>query len=86
MERVANEIRLPPSRISFVVALHLIRDQWAWSTDARSPGAIPKQLRTLRAHLKRLVLPPRRTNRSYPRTLKNDYKTYPRRPRSEDAK
>jgi hypothetical protein len=86
MERVANEIRLPPSRISFVVALHLIRDQWAWSTDARSPGAIPKQLRTLRAHLKRLVLPPRRTNRSYPRMLKNDYKTYPRRPRSEDAK
>ena len=82
MERVANEARIAPARIGFVVALHLIRDQWAWSAGARSPGAIPKQLLTLRRHLKRLVLPPRRSSRSYPRTIKNDYKAYPRRPRS----
>lgn len=86
MERVAIEARVAPTRISFLLALHLIRDQWAWSTDTRSPGAIPKQLLSLRSHLKRLVLPPRRSNRSYPRTVKNDYRAYPRRPRDKDAK
>jgi hypothetical protein len=86
MERIANEARVAPTRISFIAALHLIRDQWAWSTDARSPGAIPKQLATLRERLKRFVLPPRRSNRSYPRMLKNDYRAYPRRPRNGAVK
>lgn len=81
MERVANEARVAPTRISFLVALHLIRDEWIWSAVTRSPGAIPKHLRTLRQQLKRLVLPPRRPERRYPRTIKNDYRAYPRRPR-----
>jgi hypothetical protein len=86
MERVANEARVAPTRISFLLALHLIRDQWAWSTDTRSPGAIPKQLLNLRAHLKRLLLPARRSDRSYPRTVKNDYRAYPRRKRETALK
>lgn len=86
MERIANEARVAPTRISFIAALHFIRDQWAWSTDTRYPGAIPKQLATLRARIKRFVLPPRRTARSYPRTIKNDYRAYPRRPRGQGLK
>jgi hypothetical protein len=81
IERIANEARVPPTRISFVMALHFIRDQWDWSATTRSPGAIPKHLAALRQRLKRFVLPPRRTTRTYPRTVKNDYRTYPRRPR-----
>jgi hypothetical protein len=86
MERIAAEAKVPPTRISFVLALHLIRDEWAWSSITRSPGAIPKHLASLRANIKRLVLPPRRSTRSYPRTLKNDYRAYPRRKREPSAK
>jgi len=86
MERIAQDARVAPTRISFIAALHLIRDQWAWSTDARSPGAIPKQLVTLRERIKRFILPPRRSERSYPRMLKNDYRAYPRRPRGAGLK
>jgi hypothetical protein len=82
MERIAKEARVAPTRISFVAALHFIRDEWEWSAISRSPGAIPKHLASLRERLKRFILPPRRSSRSYPRTIKNDYRTYPRRPRS----
>lgn len=79
MERIANEVKLPPTRISFVAALHFIRDEMSWSAASTSPGAIPKHLRKLRDTLLRFVLPPRRSARSYPRTIKNDYRRYPRR-------
>jgi hypothetical protein len=81
MERVAAEAKVAPTRISFVVSLALIRDEWEWSARTRSPGAIPKHLRSLRERLKRFVLPPRRPLRSYPREVKNDYRRYPRRKR-----
>ncbi len=51
-----------PTRISFVAALRLICDEWLWCALA-SPGAIPKPLRNLRASLKTLILPPRRSER-----------------------
>src|SRR6266496_4572479 len=41
MERIADEAGVDPNRISFVVALRFIRDEWFWSRGARSPGAIP---------------------------------------------
>ena len=69
MERVAEEAKVEPTRISFIVSLHLIRDEWIWSASG-APGAIPRHLRKLRANLARFVLPPRRSNRSYPRAVK----------------
>jgi hypothetical protein len=86
MERVAQQANVPPTRISFVVSLALIRDEWEWSARTRSPGAIPKHLRTLRERLKRFILPPRRPHRRYPREVKNDYRRYPRRSRPRPAK
>jgi hypothetical protein len=81
MERIAEVANVAPTRISFVAALTFIRDEWEWSAITRSPGAIPKHLSELRARLKRFILPPRRSQRSYPRTVKNDYRRYPRRKR-----
>ena len=77
MERVADEAGVPPVRISFVAALRLIVDEWMWCT-VTAPGAIPKRLRELRANLKRLILPPRRSNRRYPRAVKIKMSNYPR--------
>jgi hypothetical protein len=43
-----------------------------------SPGAIPRHLRELRAEVARFVLPPRRTERSYPRAVKIKMSNYAR--------
>ena len=80
MERVADEAGVEPARISFVAALRLICDEWLWCAIA-SPGAIPKHLRDLRASLKTLILPPRRTERRYPRAVKIKMSNYPRKRR-----
>lgn len=78
MERVAEEAKLPPSRISFVMAMRLIRDEWMWATASKSPGAIPGNLRRLREEIKRFVLPPRRSARSFPRAVKIKMSSYAR--------
>ncbi|HVU78405.1 MAG TPA: IS4 family transposase, partial [Gaiellaceae bacterium] len=44
MERIADEVGLPPLRISFVAALRFVVDEWGWSTSTESPGAIPRHL------------------------------------------
>lgn len=88
MERVADEADVEPTRISFITALHLICDEWLWSA-AAAPGSIPRQLKRLRADLKRFILPPRRPKRRYPREVKIKMSSYPRKRRSgpqEDAK
>jgi hypothetical protein len=77
MERVADQAKVPPSRISFVNAMRLICDEWLWCAIA-SPGAIPKHLYNLRAALTGLVLPPRRSHRAYPRAVKIKMSNYPR--------
>lgn len=83
MERVAKAAKVEPTRISFVEALRLIRDEWAWLS-VTSPGAIPKRLAAMRANIKRYVLPPRRPKRSYPRAVKLKMSNYDRkRPRIE---
>jgi len=64
MERAAAEAGVPPTRISFVASLALIRDEF-------------KCVR-LRRRLKRLVLPPRRPERVYPRAVKIKMSSYPR--------
>jgi|SRR6266545_5011086 len=80
MERVADEAGVEPTRISFVAALRLICDEWLWCAIA-SPGAIPKHLRNLRASLKTLILPPRRSERRYPRAVKIKMSNYARKRR-----
>jgi hypothetical protein len=82
MERIADEARVSPTRVSFVASLALVRDEWEWTARTRSPGAVPKHLRNLRERLKRFILPPRRSHRRYPREIKNDYRRYPRRARA----
>ena len=69
MERVADEVGVEPTRISFAASLREIRDEWIW-LEATKPGAIPLRLQKLRARIKRFILPPRRTQRAYPRAVK----------------
>jgi Insertion element 4 transposase N-terminal/Transposase DDE domain len=78
MERVAEEADVAPSRVSFLASLRLIRDEWLWAAASNSPGAIPKNLRRLRDELKRFILPPRRSERKFPRTVKIKMSNYDR--------
>lgn len=87
MERIADEARVEPTRISFITALHFICDEWIWCASA-APGAIPRHLRNLRASVRRFLLPPRRSQRRYPRAVKIKMSGYPRkrRPASDRLK
>lgn len=77
MERVARSAKVEPTRISFVESLRLIRDEWLWLS-VTSPGAIPKRLESMRANIKRYILPPRRPKRLYPRVVKVKMSNYDR--------
>ena len=62
-----------------MAALAMIREEFFWLGSPRvTPGAIPASLQRLRKQLKRLVLPPRRPERSYPRAVKLKMSNYPR--------
>ena len=78
MERIAAEVDLPPSRISFVASLRFIRDEWMWASLTRSPGTLPRKLVRLREQISRFVLPPRRSHRSFPRAVKLKMSNYDR--------
>jgi hypothetical protein len=86
MERIAAEAAVEPTRISFVTALRMIRAEWEWSWITESPGAIPKHLRRLREDIARFVLPPRRSERSYPRAVKIKMSNYQRNRRGNRLK
>jgi hypothetical protein len=87
MERVAKQAKVEPTRISFVESLRLIRDEWMWLSVTGSPGAIPKRLASMRANIKRYLLPPRRPRRLYPRAVKIKMSNYDRkRPAVEASK
>ena len=77
MARVAKTAKVEPTRISFVESLRLIRDEWMWLS-VTSPGAIPKRLASMRANIKRYLLPPRRPKRLYPRAVKIKMSKYVR--------
>lgn len=64
----AEELNVPPNRISFRIVLALMRDLFYWA-EVASPGKLPKMVQKLRLDLRRIVLPPRR-ERSYPRHVK----------------
>lgn len=79
MERAAAEAGVEPTRISFVYALSLVCREWQRANAPRAAiGNIPRDLATLRLNLKRLVLPPRRSGRSFPRAVKLKMSNYPR--------
>ena len=85
MARIAAEADVEPTRISFVEALRLIRDEWEWLS-VTSPGAIPRRLEALRRNVKRYILPPRRPRR-FPRAVKIKMSSYDRkRPQVELVK
>ena len=77
IERVADELGVVPTRISFINALDLIRDEWIWCANS-TPGAIPKQLDELTRRIKLLVLPERRPDRVFPREVKIKMSNYNR--------
>lgn len=79
MERAAEEAKVPPTRISFTTSASMIHQALRDCASPRTtPGAIPKLLWYVREDLKRLVLPPRRSTRVYPRAVKIKMSNYPR--------
>jgi hypothetical protein len=64
MARIARDVGVPPIRIRFLLALARICDEWMWAADMIAPGAVPKKLEDMRDKIWRLVLSPRRPERS----------------------
>ncbi len=79
MARVARDSGVPAIRLSFRHALLLIRNfcLTAWAT---APGTLPRQLGNLERDLRLLILPPRRSERRYPRHVKIKMTNYARNP------
>lgn len=80
MQNIAKEAKVPPTRISFMMATRFIRDEWLWCAVA-SPGSIPSKLRKMRKRVAAFVLPPRRSERRYPRAVKIKMSNYPKKHR-----
>src|SRR5579872_3296970 len=78
MERIAEQAELPPSRISFVASLRFIRDEWMWAATTPAPGTLPRKLVRLREQILHFVLPPRRSERCFPRAVKLKMSNYDR--------
>jgi hypothetical protein len=78
MERIAKDLGVVPTRISFVAALRYFVEQWRWASQTLTPGAIPQRLATMRDRLRRFLLPPRRPERVFPRAVKVKMSNYAR--------
>lgn len=78
MMRIADDLRVEPTRISFVATAREIRQEWYWNADTPTPGAIPKRLATMRDNIRVFVLPARRSERLYPRAVKIKMSNYAR--------
>ncbi len=83
MEQIALEASVPPTRISFIAALQFIKSCWIICA-AMAPARIPRKLQKLRKDLSQFILPPRRSERLYPRAVKIKMSPYPKK-RSEPA-
>ena len=77
MQRAAAELGVHPIRISFVATLRECVQQWHFAAMS-SPGTIPGRLATVTDRLRHFVLPPRRTERVFPRAVKLKMSNYPR--------
>ncbi len=78
MARIADELGVEPTQISFVASLRYIVEQWLWAATTDTPGAIPKRLNTMRDRIRRFVLPARRPERVFPRAVKIKMSSYAR--------
>jgi hypothetical protein len=78
MERIADELGVAPTRISFVAALREFVQFWLLGSKSLSPGALPKQLAKVQDRIRRFVLPPRRPERVFPRAVKIKMSNYAR--------
>ena len=83
MEQIAAEARVPPTRISFIASLQFIQNCWLICA-TMAPARIPRRLRKLREDLSQFILPPRRSERLYPRAVKIKMSAYPKK-RSKPA-
>jgi hypothetical protein len=83
LEAAAGLAGVPPVRMSFLAGLRFVRqtlEMAAWM----SPGRLPKWLDHEREDLATFVLPPRRTERLYPRAVKVKMSHYDcKRPKTE---
>ncbi len=70
LARVAAEARVAPTRVTFVASVQRIGKEWGWLANTQAQGTIPQKLLALRAGVERFVLPPRRSERAYPRAVK----------------
>lgn len=86
MERIAQELNVAPTRISFVAALRYFVEQWLWAASTATPGAIPQRLSTMRDRLRLFLLPERRSDRVFPRAVKIKMSNYPRKLPSSSRK
>jgi len=77
MERAADLAGVPPVQMSFVACLRAIRMDLIRFVFG-SPGKLPKRVEALRQELATYVLPPRRSERRYPRAVKIEMSNYPR--------
>ena len=77
MQRIAADLDVAPTRISFVAALRECVLQWQFAAMA-SPGTIAGRLATITDRMRNFVLPPRRPERVYPRTVKIKMSNYDR--------
>lgn len=77
MQRIATELHVEPTRISFVAALRECVLQWQFAAMA-SPGTIPGRLATSTDRMRNFVLPPRRPERIFPRAVKIKMSNYAR--------
>lgn len=79
MQRVAHTAGVEPIQISFANSLRLICDTWLLC--AGNPDTTPDLLRRLETSMRRLILPPRRSHRLYPRAVKLKISPYPKKRR-----
>lgn len=70
MALAAQSEDLPPNRISFRYALMEVRNLLFLAAMTSTPGALPRHIKDLPRKIGALVLPPRRSNRRYPRHVK----------------
>lgn len=77
MQRLAGELGVAPTRISFVASLRHCIEQWHLAT-ILSPGTIPAHLATATDRMRTFVLPKRRPERSFPRAVKIKMSNYAR--------
>lgn len=77
MERLAAAMGVEPVQLSFSGTLMMLLQLWQLMS-LRYPGSIVRILRSVEAQMQRLLLPPRRSHRVYPRAVKIKMSNYAR--------